>query len=218
MINVLVVEDEKSLSEIMYEVLVDSGYQVELACNGIEGYEKFSQKNFDLIISDIMMPNMDGWEMIKLIRKKNNDIPIIVLSALSEESDEIKGFDLGVNDYIAKPFSFKIFQKRIESILKLKNLTSTEIIKGELRINHNSREIHFKDLLVDLTLKEYELLIYLVENEEKVLSREQMLQHVWGYTYEADLRNIDTHIKNIRRKLPDIKIKTVTGIGYRFDN
>lgn len=218
MINVLVVEDEKSLSEIMYEVLVDSGYQVELACNGIEGYEKFSQKNIDLIISDIMMPNMDGWEMIKLIRKKNNDIPIIVLSALSEESDEIKGFDLGVNDYIAKPFSFKIFQKRIESILKLKNLTSTEIIKGELRINHNSREIHFKDLLVDLTLKEYELLIYLVENEEKVLSREQMLQHVWGYTYEADLRNIDTHIKNIRRKLPDIKIKTVTGIGYRFDN
>ncbi|MGL4588704.1 MAG: response regulator transcription factor [Mycoplasmatales bacterium] len=216
MIKILVVEDETSLQQLISEVLKSNGYTVFCANNGVEGYELYMQETFDLVITDVMMPNMDGHQFVKLIRSKDTEIPIMLLTALGEEEDEVHGFDIGANDYISKPFSFKIFQKRVTALLKTNKKIHDEIIRDELRIVLNSREVFHNGNLIDLTVKEYDLLVYLIENEGHVLSREQMLEKVWGYTYDADMRNIDTHIKNIRKKLQGIQIKTVMGIGYRY--
>ncbi|MDF9867007.1 two-component system response regulator VanR [Bacilli bacterium PM5-3] len=216
--KILVVEDDKTIQDIIYELLKEQGYDVDKANNGKEGYDCFLKKEYDLIISDVMMDILDGHQMVKLIRAKNENVKILMLTALSEEYDEIKGFDLGVDDYISKPFSFNILLKRVEALLKreLRN-DSNILVIDNIKLLIAEHEVLVDDVSVDLTLKEFEILKILLSNINKVITREHLLDEVWGYSYYGDTRVIDTHIKNIRKKTKIEKIKTVTGIGYKLE-
>ncbi|MDH6603180.1 two-component system response regulator VanR [Bacilli bacterium PM5-9] len=216
--KILVVEDDKTIQDIIYELLKEQGYDVDKANNGKEGYDCFLKKEYDLIISDVMMDILDGHQMVKLIRAKNKNVKILMLTALSEEYDEIKGFDLGVDDYISKPFSFNILLKRVEALLKRElRSDSNMLVIDNIKLLIAEHEVLVDDVSVDLTLKEFEILKILLSNINKVITREHLLDEVWGYSYYGDTRVIDTHIKNIRKKTKIEKIKTVTGIGYKLE-
>ena len=219
MYSILVVEDDNEIRELISEFLLTQQYKVELASDGLEGLTLFKKKEFDLVITDVMMPNMDGFQLCQTIRK-NSDIPIIMLTALEDDLDQLKGFDTGVDDYITKPFSFDILIKRVEAVLRRNNRTK-ENVQGQLTfenfvMNVPSFEAYENNQLVDLTTKEFELLHLLMENKGQVIPREAMINKLWGYNYYGDTRVIDTHIKNLRRKLNGDYIKTVKGIGYKI--
>ena len=219
MYSILVVEDDNEIRELISEFLLTQQYKVELASDGLEGLTLFQKKEFDLVITDVMMPNMDGFQLCQTIRK-NSDIPIIMLTALEDDLDQLKGFDTGVDDYITKPFSFDILIKRVEAVLRRNNRTK-ENVQGQLTfenlvMNVPSFEAYENNQLVDLTTKEFELLHLLMENKGQVIPREAMINKLWGYNYYGDTRVIDTHIKNLRRKLNGDYIKTVKGIGYKI--
>lgn len=216
--KILVVEDDKDIQELIGEFLKDKGYVVDLANNGVEGHKKYQQGEYSLVILDIMMPLMDGYELCKIIRNKDKKTPIIMLTALDEEYDQIKGFDLLVDDYISKPFSFNIFLKRVEAVLRRANEKNTGIYTlGKLVIDFEGYEVTSEGEKIVLTTKEFEILSYLIQNKGKVLSREKLLDTIWGYDFFGDTRVIDTHIKNLRRKLNTSHIKTLKGVGYKFE-
>lgn len=216
--KILVVEDDKSIQEIIYELLKEQGYVVKKADNGKEAYDIFLEEDFDLIITDIMMDILDGHQLVKLIRAKDSNVKILMLTALGEEYDEIKGFDLGADDYISKPFSFNILLKRVQSLLKraIEN-NLDELLVDNVKLLVEEHEVLVDDEAIDLTLKEFEILKILMSNPNKVITRESLLDEVWGYSYYGDTRVIDTHIKNIRKKTKINKIKTVTGVGYKLE-
>ena len=216
--KILVVEDDKRIQEIISELLTEHGYLITTADNGKDGYDYFSENDYDLIITDIMMDIMDGHQMVKLIRAKDKEIKILMLTALGEEYDELKGFDLGADEYIAKPFSFNILIKRVESLLKRgSQATGNQLVIDDVVLLLDEREVYSNQEKVNLTLKEFEILRILMSNINKVITRESLLNEVWGYSYYGDTRVIDTHIKNIRKKTNIKKIKTVTGIGYKLE-
>ena len=216
--KILVVEDDLSIQEIIYELLNEQGYSVTKANNGKEGYDLFLENDYDLIITDVMMDILDGHQMVKLIRARNSNIKILMLTALGEEYDEIKGFDLGADDYISKPFSFNILLKRVKALLKRDGIVSNnELTIDNVRLLIDEHEVLVDGEAVDLTLKEFEILRILLSNMNKVITRETLLDKVWGYNYYGDTRVIDTHIKNIRKKTKIDKIKTVTGVGYKLE-
>ena len=220
-LKILVVDDESRMRKLVKDFLVKKQYKVLEAGDGEEAIEVFfGNKDISLIILDVMMPNMDGWEVCKEIRKFSK-VPIIMLTAKSEENDELKGFELGVDEYISKPFSPKILVARVDAILRRANKIGADmtIEAGDIKIDKAAHIVNVKDKEIELSFKEFELLTYFIENKGIALSRENILNNVWNYDYFGDARTIDTHVKKLRSKLGDCGdyIKTVWGMGYKFE-
>ncbi|PEJ21346.1 DNA-binding response regulator [Bacillus toyonensis] len=216
--HILVVEDDQEIQELIKQFLMTQQYKVIVASDGLEGMKLFNKQSFDLILLDVMMPNLNGFEVVKMIRSQSN-IPIIMLTALEEEQDQMKGFDLGIDDYITKPFSFHVLMRRVEAVLRRSNNQSTDnhFVFRELHVDGDAYKVYVNRVEVPLTTKEFEILQLLLQNEKKVLTRENIVEKIWGYEYAGDTRMIDTHMKNIRKKLDIPYIKTVKGIGYKID-
>ena len=218
--NILIVEDEIDIARAIEAYLNNQGYKTFMAGNGIEGLEVLSKEEIHLAIVDIMMPKMDGWEVCREVRK-NSKVPIIMLTARGDERDELLGFDLGVDEYISKPFSPKILVARVEAILRRTGQTGAEDVlsAGGIVIDKAAHLATVDDKPMDLSFKEFELLTYFLENQGIALSREKILNSVWNYDYFGDARTIDTHVKKLRSKMGDKGeyIKTVWGMGYKFE-
>ena len=208
------------MRKLVKDFLTNKGFQVIEAADGEEAVDIFfNQKDISLILLDVMMPKMDGWEVCKTIRKYSK-VPIIMLTARGEERDELQGFNLGVDEYISKPFSPKILVARVEAILRRSNVMGTESTEvGGIRIDKAARQVTVDGNPVDLSYKEFELLNYFIENQGLALSREKILNNVWNYDYFGDARTIDTHVKKLRSKLgpKGEYIKTIWGMGYKFE-
>ena len=219
--NILVVDDEARMRKLIKDFLVQKGYHIIEAEDGEEALEIFEQnKNkIDLILLDVMMPKLDGWSVLRQIRQESK-VPIMMLTARGEEQDELFGFELGVDEYISKPFSPKILVARVEAILKRTSPAKKEAKEyGGIEIDKEGRTVKVDGKVIELSLREYELLTYLVENENIALSRDKILNNVWNYDYYGDSRTIDSHIKKIRHKLgkKGKYIKTMRGVGYKFE-
>ena len=219
-LKILVVDDEARMRKLVKDFLSVKGFTVLEASNGEEAVDLFfEQKDIALIILDVMMPKMDGWETCRTIRKYSQ-VPIIMLTARSEERDELQGFNLGVDEYISKPFSPKILVARVEAILRRSNAVSSDLIEiGGIRIDKAAHQVTIDGQNIDLSYKEFELLTYFVENQGIALSREKILNNVWNYDYFGDARTIDTHVKKLRKKMGEKGdcIKTIWGMGYKFE-
>jgi two-component system response regulator ResD len=220
-LKILVVDDESRMRKLIRDFLVKDNFEVLEAGDGEEAVGIFfEQKDIALIVLDVMMPKMDGWEVCKEIRRYSK-VPIIMLTAKSAESDELLGFELGIDEYISKPFSPKILVARIEAILRRTVQHNEEVIlsAGGIELNKSAHMVKIDGESVDLSYKEFELLTYFMENQGIALSREKILNHVWNYDYFGDARTIDTHVKKLRSKLGskgDL-IKTIWGMGYKFE-
>ena len=219
-LKILVVDDEARMRKLVKDFLSVKGFTVLEASNGEEAVDLFfEQKDIALIILDVMMPKMDGWETCRTIRKYSQ-VPIIMLTARSEERDELQGFNLGVDEYISKPFSPKILVARVEAILRRSNAVSSDLIEiGGIRIDKAAHQVTVDGQNIDLSYKEFELLTYFVENQGIALSREKILNNVWNYDYFGDARTIDTHVKKLRSKMGEKGdyIRTIWGMGYKFE-
>lgn len=218
-IKILLAEDEKNMRRLIVDYLKKESYVILEASNGREALELFERENIDLAILDVMMPELDGWTVLRKIREKSG-IPILMLTARGEEHDELFGFELGVDDYITKPFSPKILTARIKSILKRKSDNNDNNLNFDgLIIDKSAHKVYVNNIEIIMTPKEYDLLIYLAENKEKAITRDKLLDEVWGYDFFGDTRTVDTHIKRLRMKLGDKKeyVQTVRGFGYRFE-
>lgn len=220
-LKILVVDDESRMRKLVKDFLTKKNFQVLEAGNGEEAMDIFyEEKDIALIILDVMMPKMDGWEVCREIRK-NSKVPIIMLTARSDERDELLGFDLGVDEYISKPFSPKILVARVEAILRRTGQNNPEdvISAGGIVIDKAAHLATVDGKPMELSFKEFELLTYFLENQGIALSREKILNSVWNYDYFGDARTIDTHVKKLRSKMRDKGeyIKTVWGMGYKFE-
>lgn len=215
--KLLIVDDEELIRNVIKEYALVEGYDVDEARDGKEAIEKVNDYNYDVIIMDIMMPNMDGFSAVKEI-KKNNDIPVIMLSARGEEYDKLSGFDLGIDDYVTKPFSPKELMARIKAVTK-RLVVDDKITVGNISINKLTREVTIDKELVDLTHTQFELLFLFLTNLNIALSRETIISNIWGYDYESDDRTVDAHIKYLRGKLGKYRsnIKTIRKVGYKFE-
>ncbi|WP_315167064.1 response regulator transcription factor [Metaclostridioides mangenotii] len=216
--SILVIEDDSSIQELIVEFLTAEGYEVDFANDGLEGIQKFKKGNYNLIILDIMMPNLDGYSVCKMIRQTSS-VPIIFLTALTQETDQLKGFELECDDYITKPFSFNLLVKRVEAVLRRSNKIMNEkfLVFEKLKLDLNTYEAEVDGNAVELTLKEFNILKDLIEKYPQVITREGLLDSIWGYDYYGDTRIVDAHIKNIRKKIFLPYIKTVKGIGYTLE-
>lgn len=219
-VKVLMVDDEARMRKLVKDFLAIKGYKVIEAEDGEQAVDIFfKEKDIGLVILDVMMPKMDGWEVCRTLRRYSQ-VPIIMLTARSEERDELLGFELGVDEYISKPFSPKILVARIEAILRRGNAGTGEILEAAgIRVDKDAHEASVDGQPVDLSNKEFELLTYFMENQGMALSREKILNNVWNYDYFGDARTIDTHVKKLRSKLGEKGelIKTIWGMGYKFE-
>lgn len=219
-LKILVVDDESRMRKLVHDFLSKKGYAVLEARDGEEAMEVFyMNRDISLIILDVMMPKMDGWQVCREIRKESK-VPIVMLTAKSEENDELLGFELGVDEYISKPFSPKILVARVDSILRRTNKldSNSVIVAGNIEIDKSAHLVKVNQKEVELSFKEFELLLYFIENKGIALSREKILNNVWNYDYFGDARTIDTHVKKLRNKLGSSGeyIKTIWGMGYKF--
>ena len=217
--KILVIEDEKNIQNIIKEFLESAKYEVNTADDGLEGINLIQNNNYDLILLDIMMPKIDGFVVCEMIRK-NSNVPIIILTALTDEESQLKGFDRLADDYITKPFSMPIVLKHIEAILRRSENVNKKV--DVLKYKNISLNIENYDVFVDnqkvaLTFREFEILKLLLENQGKVFTRDNILNSIWNYDYFGDDKIVNTHIKNIRKKLGYDYIETVRGVGYRID-
>lgn len=219
-LKVLVVDDESRMRKLVKDFLNKKGFIVLEAADGEEAIDIFfSDNSINLLILDVMMPKMDGWEMVKEVRKVSK-VPIIMLTARGQEQDELLGFELGVDEYISKPFSPKILVARVEAILRRSNQLNEDVIEaGGITLDITAHKVLIEETEVELSYKEFELLTYFMKNQNVALSREKILNHVWNYDYFGDARTIDTHVKKLRSKLGDKGeyIRTVWGMGYKFE-
>ena len=218
---ILIVDDEQRMRKLIKDFLVAKGFSILEAEDGEKALEVFSENRnkISLILLDVMMPKLDGWSVLRQIRQESK-VPIIMLTARGEEQDELFGFELGVDEYISKPFSPKILVARVEAILKRATKDVKEIKEySGIEIDKEGRTVKVDGKSVELSLREYELLVYLVENENIALSRDKILNNVWNYDYYGDSRTIDSHIKKLRHKLGKRGkyIKTIRGVGYKFE-
>ncbi len=217
--NILIADDEPRMIKLVTDFLKKDGFNVLAAGNGRQALEIFNNHHIDLVILDVMMPGYDGWAVCREIRKISH-VPIIMLTARSEESDELFGFELGADEYVTKPFSPKILVARVQSLLRrVTERKNLNIPVDGLEIDINGRSVTVEGTPLDLSMKEFELLLYLVNNEGMALNRDQILNAVWDYNYFGDARTVDTHIKRLRSKLGNkgSLIKTIRGIGYKFE-
>lgn len=222
-IRVLLVEDEDRIREMVKDYLENEGFIVEEAENGTVGLEKFKAASYSIIILDVMLPGIDGWTVCREIRR-TSEVPIIMLTARSEEYDKLFGFELGADDYLTKPFSPKELLARMKAVLKRGKGMQTDEQKAifeyeSLWINMDSRKVTIDEKAVDMTPKEFDLLSFLVKNPDRVFTREQLLNRVWGYEFGGDYRTVDTHVKMLRESLQRYRslIVTVWGVGYKFE-
>ncbi|MCI5951476.1 MAG: response regulator transcription factor [Anaerostipes sp.] len=219
-LKVLVVDDESRMRKLVKDFLNKKGFMVLEAANGEEAIDIFfSDNSINLLILDVMMPKMDGWEVVKEVRKVSK-VPIIMLTARGQEQDELLGFELGVDEYISKPFSPKILVARVEAILRRSNQLNEDVIEaGGITLDITAHKVLIEETEIELSYKEFELLTYFMKNQNVALSREKILNHVWNYDYFGDARTIDTHVKKLRSKLGDKGeyIRTVWGMGYKFE-
>lgn len=215
--KILVVEDDNQIQELIVEFLSSQDYIVDTANDGVQGYEKFKSGKYDLVILDVMMPKLDGHSLCKMIRNIDKEVSVIFLTALGDEENEIKGFDLRADDYISKPFSFNILIKRVEAVLRRKNkeISEDEVLKFEgLKLELQTFKSYVEEEEIELTLKEFNILKLMISSYPTVVSREKLIEKIWGYDYFGDTRVIDAHMKNIRKKIKKDYIKTIKGVGY----
>ncbi len=220
-IKILVVDDESRMRKLVRDFLEREGYQVLEAEDGLQAMDVFYEdKDISLIILDVMMPKMDGWQVCREVRQVSK-VPIIMLTARAEERDELQGFELGVDEYISKPFSPKILVARVEAILRRSKVLNTEEVSdaGGIVIDKAAHQVTIDGKVIELSYKEFELLTYFVENQGIALSREKILNNVWNYDYFGDARTIDTHVKKLRSKMGEKGnyIRTIWGMGYKFE-
>lgn len=221
MAKIIVIEDEQSLQTILEYDLEQQNHEVDLADDGAQGLEMIKQNQYDLAIVDWMLPNLSGVEIIQKVREFNKKIRIILLTARSDEMDIVKGLEAGANDYVTKPFSPRELSARIRGLLRdVENTEETEQVvqvTPRISIDYPKRDVYLDGKLVELTKLEYDLFIYLVENKNKVVSREQIMQHIWSYNYESENRVIDVYIHSIKKKLDIVdEIESKRGVGYIF--
>jgi len=216
--NILVVDDEKLIRNVIKDYLENENMTVYEAEDGIEALEKFKEEKIDLVILDIMMPKMDGFETLKELKKISNT-PIIMLTAMKEEIDKLHSFDMGVDDYVTKPFSPRELTARVKAVLKRNGKIKETYNYKTLEIDYKGRKVTIDKKEIELTPKEYEILVYFIDNKGIALSREQLLNVIWGYDFYGDDRTVDTHIKMLRRSLGSYRdlIKTVRAVGYKYE-
>lgn len=222
--TLLIVDDEARIRDLIRKYASFEGYNVEEASNGMEAIEKCRQKNYDLIIMDVMMPELDGFSACREIRRKSQ-VPVIMLSARGEEYDRIHGFELGIDDYVVKPFSPRELMMRVSAVLKRTAANAPaasdgeRVTIGDMVVDFAARQVTIKGEKLNLSPKEYDLLFYMVRNRGIALTREKLISDVWGYDFFGDDRTLDTHIKLLRKSLGDYadKITTLRGVGYRFE-
>ena len=219
MARILIVDDEEKIREMIAKYAVHEGYATDLACNGKEAVELFKKSEYDVVIMDIMMPELDGYKAFEKMKAINSDVHCIFLTALGQEYDRVYGFDLGAEDYVTKPFSLKELMMRIKVILKRDNKTEKKIMIDGLILDEDVHAIFIDGKRMDLANKEYELLLYLMKNAGNALTRESILSKVWGYENDSDDRTLDTHMKLLRKDLGEYGkyITTIRGVGYRFE-
>lgn len=215
-IKILLIEDEKHIRDTVKAFLIDAGYNVDTCSDGESGLTKFYDNKYDLLIIDIMLPKISGHELLKEFRKINNT-PIIMMTALSDEENEIKAFDLEADDYIKKPFKIALLLKRVEALLRRSGALEKSIKFEKLILFPEDFRAIYDEVEISLTPKEFEILVLLVKNKNKTITHEIILSRVWGYDFDGDVTTLHTHIKNLRIKLPDNIIKTVRGIGYKLE-
>ena len=217
---ILIIEDEESIQNIIKAFLEDAGYTVVLAADGLEGIEQFRVNKPDLVLLDLMLPKIDGFAVCEILRKESR-VPIIMLTALDDEDSQMKGFDALADDYITKPFSMPLVVKHIEAVLRRAEQgtgVETNILRyKDLTLDTDSFTVLVKDESVSLTIREFEILKLLVENQGRVFTRESLLDSIWGYDYFGDEKIVNTHIKNIRKKLGVDYIETIRGVGYKIE-
>lgn len=218
MAKLLIVDDEEKIREMIGKYAKHEGYDVVLAENGKKAIEAFKKDDFDVVVLDVMMPEMDGYETLKKM-KEIKEVHCIFLTALGEENDRIYGFDVGGEDYVTKPFSLKELMMRIKVILKRDNKDQQRLVINNLIIDESAHSVYVDDKRVDLANKEYELLLLLVKNKGKALTRESIISTIWGYQYDSDDRTLDTHMKLLRKDIGEYGkyITTIRGVGYRFE-
>lgn len=219
-LKIMVVDDEQRMRKLVKDFLVKKNYDVLEAADGEEAVDLFYEsKDIALVILDVMMPRMDGWQVVRELRHYSQ-VPIIMLTAKGDEKDELLGFELGVDEYISKPFSPKILVARVEALLRRSNaLDDGEVEIGGITLNQSAHEVKIDGEPIELSFKEFELLAYFIKNQGVALSRERILNNVWNYDYFGDARTIDTHVKKLRSKMGDKceYIKTIWGMGYKFE-
>lgn len=215
--KLLIVDDEVLIRDVIKEYCLNENYDVCEASNGLDALEIINRENIDLIILDVMMPKLDGFSLCKQIKDKN--IPIIILSARTDEFDKLMGFDLGIEDYVTKPFSPKELMARIKVILKRNNSVKDQFVYKDLVVDFKAHTISINHEYLKFTPKEYDLLVYFINNENIALSRETLLDKIWGYSFFGDDRTVDTHVKMLRNTLGEYRdlIVTVRGMGYKFE-
>lgn len=216
--NILVMEDEKSIQNVIRAFLEAEGYSVTCANDGIQGLIEFRKREYNLVLLDVMMPQMDGYSVCKVLRSETN-IPIIMLTALDDDESQMRGFDILVDDYITKPFSMPLVLKRIEAILRRINTQQEEkpiLYCQNIQLDVKNYQVYQEGKNVPLTIREFEILKILMENPGQVFSRDNLLNSVWGYDYYGDPKIVNTHIKNIRKKLGVECIETIRGVGYKI--
>ena len=218
MAKLLIVDDEEKIREMIGKYAGHEGHESVLASNGKEALDLFKKDDFDLVVLDVMMPEMDGYETLKKM-KEIKDVPCIFLTALGQEYDRIYGFDIGAEDYVTKPFSLKELMMRIKVILKREMKVSNRIVVNGLTVDEDAHVVYVDGERIDMANKEYELLLYLLKNIGNALTRQQIISKVWGYEYDSDDRTLDTHMKLLRRDLKEYGsyITTIRGVGYRFE-
>nr|WP_106781439.1 response regulator transcription factor [Lysinibacillus timonensis] len=226
--KILIIEDEENIARVLQLELEFEGYLTDVAYTGTEGLIKYREGNYDLVLLDLMLPGMNGLDVLKRIRATEQTTPVILLTAKSDVEDKVKGLDLGANDYVTKPFEIEELIARVRSNLRFAKMRNIQleleqrdthlIVYGQLSIHEQTREVHYYNKLVDLTPREYDLLLYLLKHPKQVLSREQILDAVWGYDYYGDTNVVDVYIRYVRQKLDAANsspiIHTVRGVGY----
>jgi two-component system, OmpR family, response regulator len=222
MASVLIVDDDFNIRELVKLFLQNEDFDTIEAVDGLDALEKLENNKVDIIVMDIMMPNMDGWQLCNEIKSYHGDIPIIMLTAKSETSQKVKGFNLGADDYLVKPFEPIELVVRIKALLKRYNISSSKTINvGDINLNKNSLEVKLKDKSLILPKKEFELLYKLGSYPKKTFSRDELIEEIWGFDFDGEERTIDVHIRRIREKFPErdcgFIIKTIRGIGYRLE-
>ena len=218
MAKLLIVDDEEKIREMIGKYAIHEGHECVLASDGREALDMFAKEDFDLVVLDIMMPEMDGYETLKKM-KEIKDVPCIFLTALGQEYDRIYGFDIGAEDYVTKPFSLKELMMRIKVILKREMKPTNRITVKGLIVDEDAHMVSIDGERVDMANKEYELLLYLLKNMGNALTRQSIISKVWGYEYDSDDRTLDTHMKLLRKDLKEYGnyITTIRGVGYRFE-